>query len=399
MKFTVLASCALAAAATSPPNKAMLFDGFIEKFNIKYATEFEKGQRFQIFSENVDVIYASNAKNRSFTLGITKNADQTFEEWRSSHLNGFNPPLTATKNRAVFSAPKDFAEPDSVDWTTKGGVTSVKNQGTCGSCWTFSTVGALEGAMVVAGRKLQDLSMQHILACDTGGAGCKGGSMDQAFGWVAENGVPALADEPYLCKDGSASECTAMVCGGCAAQTGETCIFGGCSHVPDTTCVKHKTLINHCECPAGKCFKAGDATNPYGTCEAGKAPDLVIAVGDVTTHTDVAGTEGALEAAVAQQPVSVAIEADQSVFQHYTSGILTNDACGENLDHGVLAVGYGVDNGQKYWKVKNSWGTVFGEDGYIRIEKGDAATGGECGIRKLASFPTVKKASNSEIIV
>jgi len=123
-----------------------------------------------------------------------------------------------------------------------------------------------------------------------------------------------------------------------------------------------------------------------------------LAVGDVTKHTDVATTEMALEAAVAQQPVSVAIEADQSVFQHYTSGVLTNDACGENLDHGVLAVGYGVDNGVKYWKVKNSWGTTFGEDGYIRIEKGDAEAGGECGIRKGASFPTVKAASDNVVV-
>jgi len=153
-------------------------------------------------------------------------------------------------------------------------------------------------------------------------------------------------------------------------------------------------LVNRCECPKGQCFKDGKCAAP-----SGKKPTLALAVGDVTTFTDVGKTEGDLEAAVAQQPVSVAIEADQAVFQHYTSGVLTNDACGENLDHGVLAVGYGTDNGQKYWKVKNSWGTVFGEAGYIRIEKGDAATGGECGIRKMASFPTVKKASNNEIVV
>jgi C1A family cysteine protease len=124
---------------------------------------------------------------------------------------------------------------------------------------------------------------------------------------------------------------------------------------------------------------------------------MVLAVGDVTKHTDVSQTEGALEAAVAQQPVSVAIEADQPVFQHYTGGVLTDDACGEKLDHGVLAVGYGIDNGQKYWKVKNSWDTSFGEEGYIRIAKGSATEGGECGIREMASFPTVKSAT--EVVV
>jgi C1A family cysteine protease len=124
---------------------------------------------------------------------------------------------------------------------------------------------------------------------------------------------------------------------------------------------------------------------------------LVLAIGDVLKYTDVDSTEQALEAAVAQQPVSVAIEADKMVFQHYTGGVLTNDACGSHLDHGVLAVGYGVDTGQKYWKVKNCWDVVFGEKGYIRIERGAASAGGQCGIRKMPSFPTVKGAG--EIVV
>jgi len=396
MRSLVLGSLAAVAAAQAPPNKWMLFDGFMKKFDRQYASEFEKGQRFQIFSENVDIIYASNAKNHSYTLGITEHADLTWKEFRAEHLNGFKPSLTASEQpRGFFSASKDFTTPDSIDWGAKGGVTSVKNQGTCGSCWTFSAVGGLEGAMFVAGRPLVDLSMQHILACDTGGSGCKGGSMPQAFGWVKDNGIPSLKDEPYLCKDGTSSECTGMTCAACTVKTGETCIFGSCTKVNGTVCNK-ASLIHRCECPAGQCYKQG-ADGGYGTCGAAKPVSLVLAAGDVTTYTDVATTEAALEAAVAQQPVSVAIEADQSVFQHYTSGVLTNDACGSNLDHGVLAVGYGVDGTQKYWKVKNSWGETFGEKGYIRIERGAAADGGECGIRKMASFPTVKKAS--EVIV
>merc|ERR1719506_1888478 len=118
---------------------------------------------------------------------------------------------------------------------------------------------------------------------------------------------------------------------------------------------------------------------------------MVLAIGDVIEHNDVGQTENALEAAVGQQPVSVAIEADQAVFQHYTGGVLTDDACGSKLDHGVLAVGYGVKDGKKYWRVKNSWGSSWGDNGFINIEKGDAESGGECGIRKMASFPTVKK--------
>jgi len=387
MRCFVLASLLAAASATPPPDKAMLFENFIANYSKEYGTEFEKGRRFQIFSENVDQIYASNSKNKSYTLGVTTNADLTFEEWRSTHL-GFNRVVTAErKDRHIFSAPPAFTEPDSVDWVTKGGVTSVKNQGTCGSCWTFSAVGALEGAMAVGGRKLVDLSMQHILACDKGGMGCKGGQMDQAFDWVEKNGIPSLKNEPYLCKEGSASECTGMTCSACAKRTGETCMFGGCKKIEGSVCNKNG-IIPHCECPADQCFEDG-------ACGDAKPLTLVLKPDDVVKHTDVGSSEMDLEAAVAQQPVSVAIEADQSVFQHYTSGILTDDACGENLDHGVLAVGYGTDEkGQKYWKVKNSWGETFGEDGYIRIEKGDPAKGGECGIRKMASFPTLKAASD-----
>jgi C1A family cysteine protease len=388
----MFASAVAAVAATSPPNKVMLFEGFMEKYHKKYDSEFDKGQRFQIFSENVDKIYESNAKNKSYTLGITANADRTFEEWRSEYLTGFKPALTAEKkDRPIFQAPVSFTPPDSIDWVKKGGVTEVKNQGTCGSCWTFSTVGALEGAMHVAGRKMVDLSMQHILACDKGGHACGGGSMDQAFSWVEENGVPSLADEPYLCQDANSAQCKNMQCDACSKQTGESCWFGTCKKVEGSVCNK-AGLFHHCECPDDQCFSDGKCGAPA------KKPSLVLEVGDVVKYTDVAPTENALEAAVAQQPVSVAIEADQMVFQHYTSGVLTNDACGSNLDHGVLAVGYGVDNGQKYWKVKNSWGTVFGEDGYIRIEKGDAANGGECGIRKLASFPTVKTSASSIVV-
>jgi C1A family cysteine protease len=394
MRFVLLASLSAIATSTAPPtpNKRMLFENFVKDYGRHYETEFEKGFRFRVFSENVDKIYASNAMNKSYTLGITENADRTFNEWKIDHLNGFKKPeLMAEKNRTRFSTPAGFKEPDSVDWVAKGGVTSVKNQGTCGSCWTFSTVGALEGAMFVAGRTMTELSMQHILACDTGGQGCGGGLMDQAFDWVAQNGLPSLKSEPYLCLNGDSTQCRDMTCSACEKKTGETCIFGTCSKIPGSVCNKDG-LIHHCECPSDQCFS-------NGACAAAKKPDLVLEVGDVVKHTDVDQSEDALEAAVAQQPVSVAIEADKDVFQHYTGGVLTNDACGSTLDHGVLAVGYGEDNGQKYWKVKNSWGTSFGEDGYIRIAKGKASDGGECGIRKSASFPTLKKATSGDVIV
>jgi len=111
----------------------------------------------------------------------------------------------------------------------------------------------------------------------------------------------------------------------------------------------------------------------------------------LTGHTDVpAGDEEALKAAVSQQPVSIAIEADKTAFQSYSGGILDNPACGKKLDHGVLIVGYGTDGGKDYWKVKNSWGATWGEDGYIRMVRGKD----QCGLATQPSYPTGVKAAS-----
>merc|ERR1719329_1489073 len=121
-----------------------------------------------------------------------------------------------------------------------------------------------------------------------------------------------------------------------------------------------------------------------GSCKKGCSP-----VVSITGHTDVPSKdESALQAAVSKQPVSVAIEADKSAFQLYSGGILDNSACGTNLDHGVLVVGYGTD-GKDYWKVKNSWGASWGEQGYIRMVRNK----NQCGISQQPSYPTGAKAA------
>lgn len=387
----IAAVLALAESGVVPDEMQESFKKFMEKYGRHYATEAEKDRRFQIFSDNMKMIELSNKGKKSFTLGITPHTDRTFEEWRAEHVTGLKIDLQGTDDHETFTAPQSFSEPESVDWVSKGGVTSVKNQGNCGSCWTFSTAGALEGAMFVAGREMVDVSEQHLLACDTVGHGCNGGSMPQAFDWVAANGISSLKDEPYLCQEKSDAQCQAMTCDACQKSTGETCVLGTCNKF-NATCNHNAGVINHCECPEDQCFQDG-------ACSAKQSVELVLEPHDVAKKTMVDyDSELSLEAAVAQQPVSVAIEADTAVFQHYTGGILTNDACGSQLDHGVLAVGYGVDQGQKYWKVKNSWGPTWGEDGYIRIAKGKASEGGECGIRKMASFPTVKAKGETIVI-
>lgn len=116
----------------------------------------------------------------------------------------------------------------------------------------------------------------------------------------------------------------------------------------------------------------------------------------VTGYTDVPSmNEDSLQQAVSQHPVSVAIEADTTVFQSYTSGILDSTSCGTYLDHGVLAVGYGTDNGVAYWRAKNSWGTSWGDKGYIRMVRGKNM----CGISQESSFPTGAKAASGSAAV
>merc|ERR1711879_141797 len=205
-------------------------------------------------------------------------------------------------NSTKFKRPSNFVEDDSVDWTAKGAVTPVKNQGHCGSCWTFSTTGALEGAMFVAGRRMVSLSEQELVSCDNGvmgGHGCQGGNPLQAMGWVKSNGICSDASDPYACMDQSSSSCT--------------------SH----------------QCAKSNCDAVLEGGGWFST-------------GDVTATSSVGTEESELEAAVTRQPISVAIEADQPVFQHYTSGVLSDAACGQTLDHAVLAVGYGVEAGSKY---------------------------------------------------
>jgi len=218
-----------------------------------------------------------------------------------------------------------------VDWTTKGAVTGVKNQGSCGSCWSFSTTGSLEGAYFLKYGSLLSFSEQQLVSCDTKGndQGCNGGWMDDAFTYVANNGGITTEDQyPYT--------------SGTSGKTG-TCVTSGYTNVANVA--------------------------PKGS-----------------LYVDVkAGSVDAMMSAVNVGPVSIAIQANQMAFQSYSSGVLTG-RCGNNLDHGVLLVGYGTDSGTDYWKVKNSWGTSWGEQGYIRIER---SSDDLCGLLDAGSYPTL----------
>merc|ERR1712019_47996 len=205
----------------------------------------------------------------------------------------------------------------SVDWRSKGAVTAVKNQGQCGSCWAFSTVGGLEGAWQIGTGTLTSMSEQQLVDCSKANLGCNGGSMESGFQFEQGVNVATESSYPYTARDGS-------------------------------------------------CKSSGYST--------------AIPRGGVTGYKSVSASASSLQSALQTGPVSVAIEADQYSFQGYSGGVITS-GCGTSLDHGVTAVGYTSD----YFIVKNSWGTSWGNNGYVYI----STSGNVCGIHSDASYPTV----------
>eukprot|EP00354_Favella_ehrenbergii_P001782 CAMPEP_0170464246 /NCGR_PEP_ID=MMETSP0123-20130129/9048_1 /TAXON_ID=182087 /ORGANISM="Favella ehrenbergii, Strain Fehren 1" /LENGTH=244 /DNA_ID=CAMNT_0010729867 /DNA_START=226 /DNA_END=960 /DNA_ORIENTATION=+ len=243
-------------------------------------------------------------------------AHNQFSDWTEDEFNsmlGFRALAPLGEGRVFDFEPTNKAE---VDWVAAGAVTAVKNQGSCGSCWSFSTTGSMEGAHFLATGELLSLSEQELVDCShNGNLGCMGGMMDRAFKWTETNPLETESDYPYQGWS----------------------ILKGCRY------------------------------------DSSKAKVGVTSYVDVTTLNS-----EALKAAIAEGPVSVAIQANQKVFQRYSGGVITAD-CGTKLDHGVLAVGYGTDtDGTPYYKVKNSWGPSWGEDGYVRLAIVDGA--GMCGI-------------------
>jgi C1A family cysteine protease len=299
-----------------------LFVSHVQRYNKRYEGVETFFQRFNIFKANLAYIERENAKNHTYTLALNEFADMTRTEFFSS-MTGILPEQLALKAKNINHRSKlaDVAPMDSVDWRSKGAVTPVKNQGQCGSCWAFSTTGSMEGLLKIKTGTLTSLSEQQLVDCagSSGNQGCNGGLMDYAFTWITKNGLCSEQDYRYAGRDQSCKK--------------------GCKPVDGTKISGFKDVDQ--------------------------------------------GSESQLQTAVTQQPVSVAIEADQSAFQFYSGGVFSA-ACGTQLDHGVLAVGYGTDGGKNYWIVKNSWGTSWGEQGYIRMVQGK----NECGIALAASYPT-----------
>lgn len=289
----------------------------------------ERDYRESVYYANVAKIDAHNEGNFSWTMDVNQFADLTADEFKAQVVSGsFRRSAVRNTTVGVRGLWSRADLPASVNWTAAGAVTPVKDQAQCGSCWAFSTTGSVESAWFLAKGTLPSVSEQQLVDCSTaeGNQGCNGGLMDYAFEYIIKNkGITTEAAYPYT------------------------------------------------------------ATGP-NTCVAAGKPVAATLSG----YKDVpVNSETALETAIAQQPVSVAVEADQSVFQFYSGGVM-DSACGTQLDHGVLAVGYGTLGGKEYYLVKNSWGASWGANGYILLGRGAKFNpSGQCGLQMAASYPVV----------
>ncbi|XP_060967233.1 vignain isoform X3 [Cannabis sativa] len=296
----------------------------------------EKAKRFNVFKANAMHVHNTNKKDMPFKLKLNKFADMTNHEFRSTYAG------SKIKHHRMFRGSQHGTGkfmyenvekvPTSVDWRKKGAVTAVKDQGSCGICWAFSTVVAVEGINQIKTKKLVSLSEQELVDCDTEkNEGCNGGLMEYAFEFIKKRG----------------------------GLTTET-------HYP---------------------YKAED-----GTCDATKENLPAVSIDG---HENVPeNDEDALLKAAAHQPISVAIDAGSSDFQFYSEGVF-NGSCGTELNHGVAVVGYGTTlDGTKFWTVRNSWGPEWGEKGYIRMQRNISEKEGLCGIAMEASYPIKKSSSN-----
>lgn len=188
-----------------------LFESWIEKHGKMYESIEEKVQRFEIFKENLEHINERNKNVKNYWLGLNEFADLRHEDFKEKYLGLKNikgEKREASSSEEEFSY-RDFVEvPKSVDWRKKGAVTPVKNQGSCGSCWAFSTVAAVEGINQIVTGNLTSLSEQELIDCDTTfNNGCNGGLMDYAFQFIISNGGLHKEDDyPYLMEEGTCDE-------------------------------------------------------------------------------------------------------------------------------------------------------------------------------------------------
>lgn len=299
-------------------------------------SKLSESERKEIFAKNLNSIIEHNSQESvTFKKGINPYTDMTDEEFKN-HFNikpvGADQHCSATQNDGL----KELGDiPDSWDWRSKGGVSPVKNQGHCGSCWTFSTVGTLEAHSLINYGSFDSLAEQQLVDCagDFDNHGCNGGLPSHAFEYIYyAGGISTEEAYPYYAEDRN------------------------CTVDPST-------------------FALSVEKGSFNVTE---------------------GDEDELRLAVySQGPVSIAFEVVDG-FRDYTSGVYTSDVCKNSpsdVNHAVVAVGYGTEDGVDYWIVKNSWGADWGDNGFFKIERGVNM----CGVAECNSFPTqIKKLTGEQ---
>ncbi|XP_060702247.1 procathepsin L-like [Hemiscyllium ocellatum] len=332
MVLLILGTLQIVAVTASPLLVDPLLTEGWEKWKVlhqKQYTENEEGVRRMVWEKNFRFIENHNLEyslgKHSFNLKMNHFGDMTLEEF-NERMNGFRHFKPRNSSRPLARIPELAEIPKNVDWRDEGYVTPVKNQGSCGSCWAFSSTGALEGQTFKKTGKLIPLSEQNLVDCSgpQGNQGCGGGWMENAFLYVHENnGIDSETGYPYTGQD-------------------DPCNY------------KVK-------------YKATNCTNYFFVKQ---------------------GDEGALAQVVAKVgPVSVAIDATHSSFQFYHTGVYYEPSCEPFvMSHAVLVVGYGRKFGSKYWIVKNSYGVEWGNEGYILMSRNRE---NNCGIATHAVYPQV----------
>lgn len=319
------------------------FEQFKVHYRRAYATLAEETERFQNFHESLERIEKHNAvPSHSWQRGLNQFSDMNDLEFKQAVLMAPQDCSATGPPKSRAAAPKAQDLPAHVDWRAKGVVSEVKNQGHCGSCWTFATVGCLEAHLAIKydSWRAPRVSEQQLVDCAQAfdNAGCNGGLPSHAFEYIRyAGGLDTEFHYPYHGTDGN-------------------CTFEG---PPD------------------------DMSSPFMPTSAG----IGVTVPGGSVNLTVGDEEELRNAVATRGPVTIAYQV-ASDFRDYKSGVYTSTVCEngpQDVNHAVLVVGYGNDpvSGLDYWLVKNSWDYTFGVEGFFKIE----ANKNMCGLADCMSYP------------